>query len=550
MAVPEDSGDVQAAIRLGWYVAEVRGRNRFAEQARNGKDPGPEPGAQLRLPPRTDHALPLEMERSPTELRIEAQAVLTAVASQIGVDLNSATSSFSAELDSRAKRLAGAAGPSSPIHSAATAVAGIIRRLAGAAIPGAAKHSAANPGAANPGATKHGAAKHSAANPGAANPGAAKSGAAKSGAAKSGAAKHGAAKHGAAEPGAARTGTAGTGPANGHTGTVKAVGTAKDDPRANGADKAGTSADAPARARGQAKGASEAGGPADGAAASLVAVIKVSGTADDWDALEELIYKFDAHIQDTLIGKSDTMASGYQLGRALAECYWALDPDLPAEPETWASWTFLLSQERCDEIGRLLGRLTPYFHPYTAAAIAGSVQVWRGVAKSPEWRTAAYPTLYRQIRAWYELVLMKQDPTTLIKPYKLLTNYRLVWRTLRGFWVQLLTAALAAGAVAVFAWLLTKPSFGSWLKTLLAALGIAGFSVAGLAAKVKNDAQATLTRLKQDAYTDLITEAITTAPLPPRSVQAPRSGPIRPRTGKAKLTSMMRERSITPITPA
>jgi hypothetical protein len=530
MAVPEDSGDVQAAIRLGWYVAEVRGRNRFAEQARNGKDPGPEPGAQLKLPPRTDHALPLEMERSPTELRIEAQAVLTAVASQIGVDLNSATSSFSAELDSRAKRLAGAAGPSSPIHSAATAVAGIIRRLAGAAIPGAAKHSAANPGAANPGATKHSAAK--------------------SGAAKHGAAKHGVAKSGTAEPGAARTGTAGTGPANGHTGTVKAVGTAKDDPRANGADRAGTSADAPARARGQAKGASEAGGPADGAAAGLVAVIKVSGTADDWDALEELIYKFDAHIQDTLIAKSDTMASGYQLGRALAECYWALDPDLPAEPETWASWTFLLSQERCDEIGRLLGRLTPYFHPYTAAAIAGSVQVWRGVAKSPEWRTAAYPTLYRQIRAWYELVLMKQDPTTLIKPYKLLTNYRLVWRTLRGFWVQLLTAALAAGAVAVFAWLLTKPSFGSWLKTLLAALGIAGFSVAGLAAKVKNDAQATLTRLKQDAYTDLITEAITTAPLPPRSVQAPRSGPIRPLTGKAKLTSMMRERSITPITPA
>ena len=499
MAVPEDSGDVLAAIRLGWYVAEVRGRNRFAVQARNRKEPGPEPGAQLKLPPRTDHALPLEMERSPTELRIEAQAVLTAVAGQIGVDLNRATPSFSAEVDRRAKRLAGAAGPASTIHSAATVVAGIIRRLAGAAKPGAAK-----PGTAKPGTAK---------------------------------------------PGTVRTGTARTGRANGHTGAAKAVGVAKDDPRANGADKAGTSADGPAKLRAQAKGANEAGGPADGAAASLVAVIKVSGTADDWDALEELIYKFDAHIQDTLIAKSDTMASGYQLGRALAECYWALDPDLPDEPETWASWTFLLSQERCDEIGRLLGRLTPYFHPYTAAAIAGSVQVWRGVAKSPEWRTAAYPKLYRQIRAWYELILMKQDPTTLIQPYKLLTNYRLVWRTLRGFWVQLLTAALAAGAVAVFAWLLTKPSFGSWLKTLLAALGIAGFSVAGLAAKVKNDAQATLTRLKQDAYTDLITEAITTAPLPPRSVQAPKSGPIRPLTGKAKLTSMMRQRSITPITP-
>lgn len=38
--------------------------------------------------------------------------------------------------------------------------------------------------------------------------------------------------------------------------------------------------------------------------------------------LEDLIYKWDAYIQDTLAQRSDTVACGYQLGRALAECYW------------------------------------------------------------------------------------------------------------------------------------------------------------------------------------------------------------------------------------
>lgn len=420
MAIPEDSGDVLAAIRLGWYMAEVRGRNRFAVQALDPDRPPVEPGAQLKLPTRPAHELPLEMERSPAELRIEAQAALGVLACQIGVDINSSGSGFSGELDADAKSLAQAVKPAAASHG----LAWVFHRL-----PGAAK---------------------------------------------------------------SRTGPATVARAAAANGTV----------------------------------------------------------GSDWDALAELIYKFDAQIQDTLTAKSDTMACGYQLGRALAECYWALDPDLPDEPQTWMSWTFLLGQERGGEIGRLLGRLSAYFHPYTAAAIAGSVQVWENVAKSAAWRKDAYPVLYPQVRRWYELVLIKQDPTTLIQPYKVLTNYRLVLRTLRGFWFQLLMAALAAAAVAVFAWLLTKPSVSSAVKTLLAALGITGFSVAGLAAKVKNDAQAMLTRLKQDAYTDLITEAITTAPLPPRSAPAPKSGLVRPLTRKAKMASMMRQRSITPITPA
>ena len=54
MAASEDSAEVLSALRLGWYVAEVRGRNRPG---------GPVPRAES-LPIRQGHVLPLRMERT------------------------------------------------------------------------------------------------------------------------------------------------------------------------------------------------------------------------------------------------------------------------------------------------------------------------------------------------------------------------------------------------------------------------------------------------------------------------------------------------------
>lgn len=284
--------------------------------------------------------------------------------------------------------------------------------------------------------------------------------------------------------------------------------------------------------------------------AGVLAAAPPGEVIQQWQALATLIQDFDWHVQGVLALGSKTVACGYQLGRALADPYWALEPSLD-DPANHASWSFLLSKERCSETQRLLGRLTAYFHPYTAAAIAGSVLVWTSVGASPAWQQEpnAYPLLYEQIRSWYELIVLDQDPTTLIQPYHLLKNYRLVWRTIRAFWFQLLLAAMAAIAVGVFAWLLTKPNFNSGLKALLATVGLAGFSVAGLGAKVKNEAQAMLTRLKQDTYTDLITESITTAPLPPKTLRTPRNGLLRPLTRQGKMTRIMQGRSLTPVTP-
>ena len=454
MTVPDDAGRVLTALRLGWSIAEVRGRNR----------PDAPPGARARLPGPPGHALPLHVEQTSPELRIEAQAVLAAMARELGVDSGGANqASCSQAIDAQARALAKAREGARALGAVAAADGA---DPAGAAVPaGAALAGAAVPdGAAAPGAV-------------AANvPGA------------------GDAPVAANVPVAARVAVAGDVPGAGDP-------PAADDPAAQ------------------------------------------------WDALQELIFRFDAHIQDALALGSDTVASGYQLGRALADPYWALDPALDTSNNA-AAWQFLLGDIRCSEIGRLAGRLGAYLHPYTPAAIAGSVQIWKHVAADKAWRSNADDYLYRQMRTWYELVAMRQDPTTLVKPYALTRNYRMIVRALRIFWPEVLGITVAAGALSGFVVLLGENKVNSLLNSAQGLIAIAGFTTAGLLAKLKNQAQAMVTRLRQDVYTDLVAVAITTVPTMP---SVPNTGLPLVRSKHARqnalLVRMARERGITPVTP-
>jgi hypothetical protein len=425
MTVPEDADKVLAALKLGWSIAEARGRNR----------PDAPPGAKATLPGPPGHALPLHVEQTPTELRIEAQAVLGVMARALGVDDGDAKrASYTEAIDAQAQALAKA-------------------RAGGAAARAAASDGAAAPaGPAGPAA---------------------------------------AAPDGEAVPGAAAV---------------------------PGAPAAATSA-----------------APGDPEA--------------QWNALQELIFKFDAHIQDTLATESDTVANAYQLGRALAEPYWALAPALDTDKSP-AAWEFLLGSGRCGEMSRLAGRLEAYFSPYTAAAIAGSVQIWKHVAADKTWRSTADDYLYRQTRHWYELVIMRQDPTTLVQPYALIRNYRLIMRALRIFWPELLGIIVAAAALSGFVVLLGEHKVNSVLNSALGLIAITGFTTAGLLAKLKNQAQAMVTRLRQDVYTDLVAVAITTVPDMPSVPET--HIPLVPSKGtrqNARLVKMTRERRITPVTP-
>jgi hypothetical protein len=257
-------------------------------------------------------------------------------------------------------------------------------------------------------------------------------------------------------------------------------------------------------------------------------------STEAWEVLAELLWKFDAHIQDELTAAVETRAIGYQLGRGLAETYWALDP---GRDNGATGWLFLLGQERCAELGRLVGRLGAYMGPYTAPAVAGTIVIWQSVAKTPEWRGEgkdAQEALYRQTRRWFELIVLEQDPTTLIKPYQLMKNYRTVLRAFGLFLPQLIATIAGLGFLGTLLFLLSNDSKVAWAQTLAGILAAVGLSYAGLTGTLKSSAQAMLTRLRQDAYTDLVTLAVQTAP-PPKK--------------KSQLQRALDQRRLTPVTP-
>lgn len=247
-----------------------------------------------------------------------------------------------------------------------------------------------------------------------------------------------------------------------------------------------------------------------------------------WNALSASIYELDSHAQDTLAAQSDMRAAAYQLGRGLAEAYWALDPGAACAPPVPQCWEFLLGEPRCEELARLAGRLGGYFNPYCAPAVAGTLHLWQSIAGDPAWRKGAQDYLYRQGRRWYELLILGQDPSTLIPPYALLRDWRAASHALRALWVQIVTAAISIGLVIALITLILGGSGGpttASLKAIFGVVGVVGLSAAGIQAGLKTSAQGLLSRLRQDAYTDLVASAVAEAPGKP-GARSPRKAVV------------------------
>jgi hypothetical protein len=502
VAAPKDTKKVLSALRLGWYLAEVRGRNW----------PGGPPGASARMPDRADHALPLRAERSKTELRIEAQAVVARLAKNHELEDSADGISYCATIDHQAGLLASLRAPKA--SDALQRALDMLRpAVAGRAVAGRAVAGRADPGEPAPATVAQ-------------------------------------VVQLLQEVLADRESV-----------LVSQAGAVADAERAlAAADLQSAASQQPAEVQAEAAAQLAAAtaavqleraatmGEQTGVRALRQAVTELQQTiavpdatdptaertglvriqesqrviADDpsvhlpWEALAELIWRFDAHIQDRLAAASETQACGYQLGRGLAETYWSLDPGRDDGSEGWA---FLLGEERCNELSRMAGRLAAYMGEYTAPAIVGSVEVWKDVAATPDWRGDVLATgqaLYLQIRRWYELIILGQDPTTLIKPLGIIRNYRTLGRAVRFFWPQLVATTFGLGFLATLLVSLSVGAGSSWERTLSGLLAATGLSLAGITGALKNSAQAMLKRLRQDAYTDLVADAVLTAPPPPR----------------------------------
>jgi phospholipase C len=231
-----------------------------------------------------------------------------------------------------------------------------------------------------------------------------------------------------------------------------------------------------------------------------------------WDAVAQHLYLWDAYIQDQLASRAFGTASAYQLGRSLAETYWALDPTaLPDDP---ASWEVVLGAHRREEITHLLSRLGARFPPLTVQSITFSVAAWATVAADPSWRSQPdmVAQLGLQARLWRDLLLTGRDPETLLDATDLLRRSRQVRGLLAAFWPEIvglaLTLLLLSGAVYV----LTRPGGGHTFAAALAILGSVGVTASGLAARAKSAAQGVMAHLQQTLYQDAIDASVTLRP--------------------------------------
>ncbi len=495
----EGTKGVQNALHLGWCLAETRGRNR----------PGGPPGDTDRLPTNTDFALPLRIERTPTELRIEAQTVVADVAKELHVDQPAAGPSFGAELDHKANLLAHVRVP----HAAAAMQSALALLNPPPPVKGAEPVAPSAELAVKE--LTHGVDVQQAVVDEQQQAVAAAENALA-------AAQQRLAQDAGQPPDKVAAAERSVAHAEAALQLVQETCAAETAGLATLKQVIATIEQAPAAGAGQAG--------ADAIRDQLQAVD--TAAQGPWADLAELIWRFDAHIQDQLSAASEDQATAYQLGRGLAETYWALDAD---QVSGSTGWTFLLGHERCYELARLAGRLSAYFCEFTAPAIAGSIEVWKEVAKTPDWRAVpkADAALYQQSRRWYELLILGQDPTTMIKPGAILKDYRAILRTLRLFWPQLAATVIGLAFLVVLLVLLGVGG-STWLKTVSGVVAGVGLSVAGISGTLKNSAQAILKRLRQDAYCDLVAFAVQTAPPPPR---------------KSDIRRAIAERELTAATP-
>lgn len=263
-------------------------------------------------------------------------------------------------------------------------------------------------------------------------------------------------------------------------------------------------------------------------------------TAASWATYGQRFKAADAVIQAELTERDDRLANAYLLGRGLAECFWGLGPVehwQQGAVVTGVAPAYLFGDVRLPELTRMLGRLeSAEVKPLSISAIDGSLSAWASVVQE-DW-TKRYDVLadalYAQARVWYQLLVLGQDPTTLIRPGQRLGGFDYLRRTFRAFGGQAVSALVAlAFSVAVLA----LPGHGA-VQNLLATGGLGAVALVGLAAKGKSAAQQLLTRIHLDAYTDLVSLAVTEVPS------------REPGTSRRPLVDLVRMRRLTPPTPA
>ncbi|MFN2569699.1 MAG: hypothetical protein ABR564_08895 [Candidatus Dormibacteria bacterium] len=237
---------------------------------------------------------------------------------------------------------------------------------------------------------------------------------------------------------------------------------------------------------------------------------RIHGSGDEesacWDRITDVFRLWDTHIQDTLAGGLFGRASGYQLGRGLAETFWALDPEAPAGDIS--SLSFLIG-DRHDSLCLLVDRISFSMRPYTADAIKGSLAMWVDYVSHSPTRPSREERclLMKQVLVWRDLLATDTDPLNLLPPRKGVAGVSRIFPVIHAFFWELLTLGAGIAVVALAAVLL-----GGGTGKSAAGVAIGSFAVMGAAgvALIKGVTQQVGAQLRRSMNRDLATAGATT----------------------------------------
>jgi hypothetical protein len=250
-----------------------------------------------------------------------------------------------------------------------------------------------------------------------------------------------------------------------------------------------------------------------------------SAVAKAWEAAAEAIYYWDAQIQDGL-GVSAELLAAYQLGRGLAEAFWALNPDTPApttkptlesteSPPHPGSWEFLLGPRRQLMLGSYLKLLEGALTPLSGPAVRGPLTRWCRLVADGQVRDRkqdALEALRGQLQNWRDVLLGSRDPTSFAKGFGLRQALRQALRVAQTLPLETLLGGLGIGLLALAGYFLGSDTSKTGTAVLASVLGFFGVTGAGLLAWAKARAAVLSVHLREAFYRDIVEAQATVLP--------------------------------------
>jgi hypothetical protein len=242
-----------------------------------------------------------------------------------------------------------------------------------------------------------------------------------------------------------------------------------------------------------------------------------------WNRLAMFLWAWDEAIQDQFATQTFGTASSYELGRALAESYWALDPSAPeGDP---SSWSFLLGENRVDALIENCRRLAPVIGTITAGAVEATLRSWGTVASDAGAYVQPQQMLQRQIICWRDLLVTGRDPLTMVDSHDLEKVARRPWPLFRAFGWEILLVLIGGLLIGLAAAYLSKAS-----ATILSVLGAVGITASALVAWAKSNVQKVADRVRNAVNLDAVVQAVTKLPKPVQAHSSGLTGALRSRT--------------------